>query len=407
MSRTAPTPHGHRGAPAAHGAPAHRTPTATQQRLDPLGGLATWPIAPIVASVVMIYAFAASMTQSDETHTPVFGALALLCIAAAAITLMLASRPERAPLTGAATVMIVGLGSAAFLSEQVSMWGQNMLVQDDFAPVSLGLLLLALGPFRPWREILVAAVAAAVLVGTVVAVQASMLDVVKPVAIFAIVALSQLLAPALAGAAYSRHMVSSIRQWQLESHRATRARTAESRDLIAQSVIDQRLGILGADVLPFLKEVLERGTVDAAHSARAQDLAHETRRIFGAHVDSTWLDLVVARERTDLVTRGLEPHLVLSDPGPHAPDFTPEERAATAALLGALCAGVGFDPASLVVRLDRASVSIEASFALSARQLQRMLRPYRSVLGVVFGRVHVQHRHPLLTITFERATRTA
>ena len=400
MSRAIPT------APT-HAAATHYTPAATQQRLDPLGGLAAWPIVPIVASVVIVYAVVATLIQSDETHTPFLGALALLCMVAAATTLLVAARPERAPLSPIATVMIISLGSAAFLLEQASMWGQNMLVQDDFAPISLGLLLLALGPFRPWREILVAAVIASVLVGAVVALQTSTLDVAKPAGVFAVVALTQLLAPALAGTAYSRQMVRSIGQWQVESRRATRARTAESRDLLAQSVIDQRLGTLGADVLPFLRTVLERGTIDAADSIRAQELANDTRRVFGAHVDSTWLDLVVARERTDLVTRGLVPLLVVADPEPHAPDFAPEERAVIASLLNALCARTGFDPGSLIVRLDRDTVTIEAGFALSSRSVQRMLRPYRSVLGVVFGRVHVRHRHPLLTISFERSDRTA
>ncbi|MFC5929199.1 hypothetical protein D6T64_00960 [Cryobacterium melibiosiphilum] len=389
-----------------HAASTRRTASPTQQRLDPLGGLAAWPIVPIVTSVVIVYAVLATVLQSDETHTPFLGALALLCLVAAATTLLVAARPEHAPVTPVATVLIVSLGSAGFLLEQASMWGQNILVQDDFAPVSLGLLLLALGPFRPWKEIVVAALIASVLVGAVVALQTSTLGVVKPAGIFALVALAQLLAPALAGAAYSRQMVRSITEWQDESRRATRVRTTEERDLIAQSVIDQRLGTLGADVLPFLTAVLQRGTVDAADTARAQELAHETRRVFGAHVDSTWLDLVVARERTGLVTRGLTPLLVVADPDLHAPDFTPEERAAIAALLGALCARSGFDPGSLVVRLDRNTVSIEAAFALSSLSLHRLLRPYRSVLGVVFGRVHVQHRHPLLTISFERNDRT-
>lgn len=389
-----------------HAATTARTPAPTQQRLDPLGGLAAWPIAPIVASVVIVYAVLATVLQSDETHTPFLGALALLFMVAAAGTLLVAARPERAPVTAIATILIVSLGSAAFALEQASMWGQNMLVQDDFSPISLGLLLLALGPFRPWREIVAAALVTSVLVGAVVALQTSTLGVVKPAPIFAIVAFTQLLAPALAGAAYSRQMVRSIRQWQVESRRATRARTVEGRDLLAQSVIDQRLGTLGADVLPFLQAVLARGTVDVADAARAQELAHDTRRVFGAHVDSTWLDLVVARERTDLVTRGLTPLLVVADPEPHAPYFTPEERATIAALLGALCTHTAFDPGSLVVRLDRDTVSIDAGFSLSSHSLQRMLRPYRSVLGVVFGRVHVQHRHPLLTITFERLDHT-
>lgn len=389
-----------------HAAATPHTPSATQQRLDPLGGMAAWPIAPIVASVVAVYAVIATVIQSDETHTPFLGALALLCMLAASTTLLVAALPERAPFSPIATVMIVSLASAAFLFEQASMWGQNMLAQDDFAPISLGLLLLALGPFRPWREILVAAAAAFILVGAVVVLQAIALDVAVPAGIFAVVSLTQLLAPALAGAAYSRQIVRSIGQWQVESRRATRARTAESRDLIAQSVIEQRLGTLGADVLPFLRTVLERGTIDATDSVRAQELANETRRVFGAHVDSTWLDLVVARERTDLVTRGIDPLLVVADPETHAPDFRPEERAVIASLLGALCAHTGFDAGSLVVRIDRDTVSIDAGFTVSSRSVQRMLRPYRSVLGVVFGRVNVQHRHPLLSISFERDDRT-
>ena len=377
--------------------------TATQERLDPLAGLAAWPIVPSIAAIVTVYAGLATFLQRGQITDGYFAGLALAFVFTAAVTLVVAARPGRAPLSRTAAVGIVALALLGYILEQASYWGQNALVQDDFGPVCIGLLLLALAPFRPWRDIVGLAAVAAVAVGVGAIGQADTLIIEVPAGVFAVVATTQLLAPALAGAAYSRQVVRSLLAWQAVSRRATRLRTEESRGLLAQSVIDHRLGTLGEDVLPFLQRVLQQSSVTEADVARAGVLAAEVRQIFGALVDRTWLDAAVLRERQALIARGHTPQITVADPEQVAGEFTAEQRAAVTALMSAICARPGFDPGSLTVRLDHNLVRIDAHFALTARQVRRILRPYRAVLGVVCGRVRVAHRNDVVTVTVDMA----
>lgn len=410
---------------------AARPPTramATQQRLDPLGALVAWPLAPVLAAVAIGYAVTATILQSDQIHSPLLAALALFSMAAAGAALVYGALPSRAPFEPAMHLAIVGLAVAAHLFGQASMWGHNVLIQDDFGPLGTGLLLLGLAPYRPWREIAFSGTVAAVIFGAVAMAQAPYLGIVVPPVIYAIVAGIQVLAPAAAGAAYSRRIVRSILEWQSDARQAVVARTEETRGQLAQSVIESQLDALREGVIPFLDDVLERGTVSPGDIERAGVLADEVRRTLVAETENTWLDAVVARERTVLAERGLTPLLVVADPERRAAAFEAEQRAATAALIVALCDLRGFDPRSLVVQvagpsrhdpapregaadapaphdsaLHADTVTIQAGVDLPARALRRALGPYLGVLRVLFVRVKVTVRHPLLTIEFDDA----
>ena len=107
-----------------------------------------------------------------------------------------------------------------------------------------------------------------------------------------------------------------------------------------------------------------------------------------------------------------------------------EQRAATAALIGALCAAPGFDPHSLVVQIAGSAVlvpgapsvpagptplgqlaaaaptqvdtiTIQAALDLPPRRVRALLRPYLGVIRVVFQNVRITVRRPSLTIEFD------
>lgn len=409
------------------------TPTrATQQRLDPLGAIAAWPLAPIMAAVAVGYAVLATILQANQIQSPVHAALALVAMAGAGAALVFAASPARAPFEPGMHLVLLGLALSAYLFEQASKWGSNLLIQDDFGPLGIGLLLLALAPYRPWREITLSAVSASLVVGVVAMAQAPYLSIVVPTAIYAIVAMTQLLAPAAAGAAYARRIVLSVLAWQTDARRAVAARTEETRGQVAQSVVDEQLAALRSGVIPFLTDVLERGTISAGDIERAGQLAAEVRQSLVAEVESTWLDDVVAHERVALADRGLAPLLVVSDAERRATAFGPEQRAATAALIGAICDLPGFDPGSLVVQVTGSqrrglgrlpyraiparykelhdprpraphvdTVTIQLGLDLPAGRMRTLLRPYLGVLRVLFVRVRVNVRHPQVTITFD------
>ncbi|TFD20145.1 hypothetical protein [Cryobacterium sp. TMS1-13-1] len=341
MTRATPTPRRPR-------APA----SASQQRLDPIGGLAAWPIAPVVALIVVTYAIAATVSRPHEIQFEELAVSAVAALIIAAAVLVWSARPDLAPFTRTRAIVVVALGLVAHVLAAASAWQSNGMIQDDFAPIGLGLLLLALAPFRPWKEILALGGSSAIILGATALVQSPFLGVRTPPALFAIIAMTQVLAPSLAAAAFSRQIVNSIHRWQTDARRAIRGRTEENRDLLAHEVVDHRVKNLGADVLPFLADVLERDALTAADVKRARSLAFQVRRVLVAEVDHTWLDDLIERERTALTERGLNPLCVIADPERRATAFDSDQRAAAGAILVALCTLTGFDPTSLVVQID-------------------------------------------------------
>ncbi|TDW30564.1 hypothetical protein [Cryobacterium psychrophilum] len=407
-------------------------PDATQQRLDPIGGLAVWPLALVTALIVVAYAVFSTLTQAGEVRYPMFAALAVVSLVGAAGLLVWASLPESAPFQAGSSLVMVGLALLAYILEQVGMWGHNASVHNDFGQIALGLLIMALAPFRPWREIALLAAAAAVVVACGAWVQAAYFATGTP-ALFAILATVQLLAPALAGAAYCRQVVKSIRIWQTDAQRSIRLHTEASRVSLAGLVVHQRLCDLDANVLPFLSEVLQRGSVTAVEIDRARRLADEVRGALVAETDRTWLDDLVARESAALTeipavvpANGAGPNGAgplglgvgrVHDDERRAARFTPRQRAAFGALVVMLCAQPGFDPSSLAILISSARqaesavdaddarhsegaavVLLEASVALPARHLRAVVHPFVAVLRVEFSRVHVAIRGHRLTV---------
>jgi hypothetical protein len=396
--------------------PTHPSPRATtnpaaltQQRLDPLGALAAWPLAPVIAAMVVSWAVLSTALQADQIRHPLLSVLALVAVAGAAGMLVIAARPSRAPFRFGSHLVIVGLAVSAHLLDQAARWGSNALVQDDFGPIAIGLLLLALAPYRPWREIALSALASAVIVAAVTLPQAAFLSIRVPPAVYAVVSVTQVLAPALAGAAYSRRIVRMLLAWQTDARRAIVERTEESRGQVVRAVIEQQLASHNAGVFPLFEEVLARGEVTKADIARANELAGQVRQELVQDIDKIWMDAAVARERAELEARGVASLLVVANPGRRVAGFGPDQRAATAALISALCQAPRFDPCSLVVQITGSApaasgintVTIQAGIDLPARQVRTLLRPYLGVLRVVFGRIRVSIRRPLLTLEFD------
>lgn len=418
----------------------------TQQRLDPLGTLAAWPLAPAIGAVVLCYSVIATVLQSDQVHTPLLATLAVIAMASAAATLVIATRPAHSPFGARMHLVMVSLAVLGYLLETASRWGGNQVVQDDFGPIGVGLLLLALAPYRPWREIALSGAIASVIAIAITLPQSGSYRTDVPAAVYAIVAVTQILAPAAAGAAYSRRIVRSIKLYQTDARRAIVARTEEARGQLARAVVEQQVTALKSGVIPFLTDLLDTGTVTALDIAQAGQLAADVRRTLVAEVDRTWLDSVVARERAALAERGTPGLLVVADPEHRATVFAAEQRAATAALLGALCAATGFDPHSLVVQITGTSrrtqtrtqpgtptnpraaairpdlgqsprglraglpaaapahidtITIQAALDLPPRKVRALLRPYLGVIRVVFGAVRVTVRRPSLTIELD------
>ncbi|WP_167726509.1 hypothetical protein [Cryobacterium sp. TMT3-29-2] len=402
----------------------HTKPHAfTQQRLDPLGALAVWTIVPGIALIVFAYAVVATVLQADQIRHPTLAVLALAAAASASVVLVLAGRPSRSPVRQTSLLLIMSLGLCAHLLDQAARWGSNSLVQDDFGPIMLGFLLVALSPFRPWRELALSAAVASVVVAAVTLPQGEFRAITVPSGVYVVVAVTQVLALGLAAAAYSRRIVRQLLAWQTDARLAIARRTEESRGRVVRQVVEQQRAILEPNVFPLFDGVLERGEVTKAEISRANELAAMVRRTIVEHIDETWLDAVIARERTALQERGKDPLLVVADPEHRAAHFGTQQRAATSALISMLCLAPGFDPRSLVVQADTEpdsdpdtqvdppsdrqqrhsgidTFSLRVALDLPPRRVRALLRSYLAVLRVVFPWVRVSIRRPGLTLEF-------
>ena len=161
-----------------------------------------------------------------------------------------------------------------------------------------------------------------------------------------------------------------------------------------------RVTILGRDVLPYFSDILARDTITDADRARAREIADAIRRVMVTEADRSWLEALV-----DGVTPpGPSGINRVSDDARLAPRMTREQRTVVRALLDALCEDSGFDRDSIRFRLDadgdRARVVFTADFAQTERNARSLVAPFLAIMRVSFARVRVESLQPAMEIGF-------
>ncbi|WP_349903364.1 hypothetical protein [Parafrigoribacterium humi] len=364
----------------------------TRQQLDPAGVTGMRPVTIAAAVAAFVYALAMTLREPDHLRYPVLAALALVLLAVACCILVVQSAPLRAPLTATTHFFIhlFALGSAT-LSVAAS-WGANRYVADDWAPVSLGILLLALSLYRPSRELAGAGSLAAIYLGFLVLLEVPTLSIPAPPVALVIAAVTPMLAICFGSAVFGASFVSALERWQSRAELATRRMTTQLRAGIVRSVQQDRVTILNKDVLPFFTEVLSRGEVTIADRERAAMIADSIRGLMVAEADRSWLEQVVehtgyGRERGHVAGFVHDPHRL-------APMITTRQRTAMRALLVALFDEPGFDHQSL--RFDFARRGGKCVGVLTAAvdspdyAVRTALAPYFAVMRVVFSDLHIE-----------------
>lgn len=115
----------------------------SQQRIDPLGSLSAWPLAPIVAVSLTLYAIYSTVQHGEQVTRPVLAVLAIVLCAASGIAHCFNARPSSSNYSGRAFAMVFVLAVAAMVVQAASTWGTNALLQDDFGHIALAMLLAA------------------------------------------------------------------------------------------------------------------------------------------------------------------------------------------------------------------------------------------------------------------------
>jgi hypothetical protein len=264
----------------------------------------------------------------------------------------------------------------------------------------LGLLLLALCPYRPPREIRVLAVVGAAGVAMITALEAPFFVTDLPPLIFTAIAVVPVLALALAGAAFSATVLRRLEQWRQRAEKASRAHAETQQEGIVRSVQQDRVSILNQDVVPLFSALLEGGRLTADHARRAMEVAGAIRAVMVVETERTWLDELVAPARSG--SEAVVWRSPVRDDGHLAEGMNFDQRAAVRALIGALADRVIARDVWIDLRAeDEASVlALHCTTDLGEASVQAALAPYLAVLRVVFDRLLVDATPPSLTLRF-------
>ncbi len=373
----------------------------TRQQLDPIGTLGSRMLAVVLAVGSFYFGIAMTVRSLDQVSNLTLAVLALLWLAAAALTVVMASAQNRAPFTRSAHIVVHLLAVGAVALSAASQWGTNRYIQDDFGPVSLGLLLLAIGPYRPAVELAAAGSLSAIFVGFLTLLEVPQLGTSTPPVAFVLAGMAPVLALSYASATYSGKLVDALERWQHRALHSVVSRTSRLKDGIARSVQHDRVTILGRDVLPYFNSLLERETVTVEDRARAREIAESIRALMVAEADRTWLELIV---EGDKASGGVRLGGTVIDPDGRASAMGSDQRTALRALVIAILDEPTFEQDTLAIELDgRGEVcrgAVTARLDASEAFVRSAFAPYFAVMRIVFTSLNVEFRDQAVTIGF-------
>jgi len=376
----------------------------TRQQLDPAGSTGVAPVAIFLAIGAFLYAVSMTVRGQSEISNPIFASLALALLATAGLMLISASSPNRAPLTERAHAAIHAIAVLAIVCEAVGQWGSNAYIRDDWGPATLGILLVALGPYRPAREIAVGGVCSAISIGILTYFEVPSLVTSGPALAFIALAVTPMLALCFSAAMFSDGVVASIERWQKRAQAASVSLVHEFREGIARSVQQDRVTILNRDVLPFFTEVLARDTITDADRERARTIADSIRRVMVEEVDRSWLEALMELTGVERTNRPGAARVVVDDPHRAASAMTVAQRTAIRALFVAFADYPGFTRDHLRIALsdqgDRNRGVIIAQVPVTDSVMRSTFAPFFAVMRAVFTNLEVEFVQSELTLRF-------
>ncbi|MFC5791024.1 hypothetical protein EDM22_14310 [Agromyces tardus] len=299
-----------------------------QQEADPIGAITAAPAVVIGASVAVAASVGLTFWHRAEINSPAAAILGIVLVAAAGVVASVSAWPSRAPFTAERLWVVVSLAVGGAIAEYVSTLGTDQYLYDDYGPIAIGLLILAVAPFCTWMSLLTAGfLASAVL--AILAVGAAG-DRGAGGSVVAVIAVntSATLALAAAAAGYSYAIVAETLAWQRQANSAALQRDADMRAGIARSVQQSRVSLLGREVLPFLAGIMTAERITVADADRARELAEALRRALKAGIESTWLDDLAASVGS---VRGVG--VEVDDPGGAARELRVDQRSTLTALV--------------------------------------------------------------------------
>ena len=265
-------------------------PDATLERLDPLSVAAARPVTVGIGVLVMVIAVTVSIISANEVTRPLALAGALLATAGAVTMLIVRAIGVRPPWSARASLAYQSILLTIPAVSATATFGFNDRLRDDWAPIAVGLLLLALAPYRPGGEIARWTAVHSTVALVLGVMQGGWSVAGVPALVSGVVAAAPIAALGIAAAAYAQSLTSAVASWQQRAWMLAEGRAQVERGALALSVQQRRLAQLNREVIPLLDRVARSGRVDDLDARNAAALAASVRTLLVADADATWLD---------------------------------------------------------------------------------------------------------------------
>lgn len=370
----------------------------TVQQLDPAGTLGAHLLTVVLAMVAFVWALGFSVIEVARGAEPVAAALAVLLLGLACALVVAASRPSAGGFSALSHLAIHVLALGGFAFSTWSSWAVDDFDHDQWVPLGLGVIMVALAPYRPVREVVFAGTASAVILGAVTYVHADLRESATPPSALAVAAIVGVLALGYGAAMYASRTVAALLRWHRRADIVAEALADESRAGIARSVQRDSVTVLGRDVVSFFGDVLRRNTLTQADAQRARGIALAMRSVMVADADRTWLDVVVQQPG-----RPGWAAIDVDDPELLATRMNAYQRTALRAHVVALGDDLrvtGRASISIASDGNRCVGSLSVSAQASDHTMRSRYAPIHAVMRVAFDSLSVQFHQPHLIVSF-------
>ncbi|MCC6376620.1 MAG: hypothetical protein IT191_06340 [Microbacteriaceae bacterium] len=378
---------------------------STLQRLDPIAALGDRILVLLLASGGFGY-FLISILRLYQGQWGEGTLLVSVLVAAAASIFVIVGSSQKFSPFRQGTHYLIHLSAIA--SVVILVFWQNWhagVGVSDAGSVFLGVLLLALGPYRPAIEIAALGSVSGVFIGFIALIEAERATVHTPLAVYTLTAMAPCVAFALASAKFSGRLVSAQERWRSQVIRLRDENLAKVQAGLSRSVRKDRLQILEVEAFPFLNEVIRSGTIGPEDRSRALRISNSIREIMVTESDRTWLEVAASDD-------GVEPSrlkLAVADPQSAASFMTTDQRTAIRAMIWEILSEPAFKPGSLRIELATSDGNcigaIRAHFSNPDPISKGRLAPYLAVMRVLFSDVTSQSNSNGLLIGFGYAKR--
>lgn len=370
----------------------------TPQRLDPIGILTAWPLAPATGVLIILYAAYSTFLHLDQLTSPLLAGLALVVIGAATIYYASRSRPGLAPFGRLDLIVVIGLSTIAGTLFTLSVWGANRIIQDDWGQIAIALIFITLPFYRPITEVIAGALFAGLVVGIEAGLEGPTLSIVNVPLVYFTVAATPVIALALGGCTYAWVMTGETLRWSERARESQARLDPELRERAARTIHQQRVTLLNSEAVPFFVHVLERDELSLDDLERAREIAAALRRSAVDEVDRSWLEESVAR------SVGQAGRDAVIDPDRLANAMNEEQRGIVGATVATAARTHGFDATSFRIELaavaDRAHAILSANIAAPRRELRTVFMPFLAALRAVSSDATLDAQDGSVTLQF-------